>query len=333
MAIRIEIAHRNNFYSARLKGEYLALYYACIDNLSRGVLRTSARIPYAEGAHGAVREVINAIIYGCPELFFIEQQVGLAWSGEQLTLEFTSKYPQGQVAELYRALTAEVERISALINRCGEPFDKLNLLNDYLCLRVKPVQSFLERYGDAYGALILKEARCEGFAKAAALILDRCGIDCVIAHGQAASRGARISHAWVIAAVNGTHYHFDFAWNASRTVHGVVGVEYLFLGDSESGIEHFPEIAYPPCPDDSMTFWARNNSILRYQSDLSRIKIVPARKGYLAIAKLPRKLTGYEVSHEVSGWMIKELSAYSFGRSIAYNYNEPLDLLVFYFLP
>lgn len=188
------------------------------------------------------------------------------------------------------------------------------------------------RFGDAYGALILKEARCEGYAKAAKLIMDRCGLSGIIARGEAVSQERREPHAWIIAECDGNNYHFDFTWNAIKGLNGIPGVEYMFLDDETIGKEHFPSYAYPVCSDATKMFWVVNNGIIKYHSDLSRIKIVPVKNNYIAVAKIPQKLSKYEVDNEVINWMINDLAAYSYGSSINFSYNEPLDLLVFYFL-
>ena len=88
----------------------------------------------------------------------------------------------------------------------------------------------------------------------------------------------------------------------------------------------------PVCSDATKMFWVVNNGIIKYHSDLSRIKIVPVKNNYIAVAKIPQKLSKYEVDNEVINWMINDLAAYSYGSSINFSYNEPLDLLVFYFL-
>lgn len=330
--MRISLINQNNFYSQKLSGDFLRLYNLSVENLSHGILTTHMAFASGDNVQSKLDLVIDAIIYGCPELFFIEQEIQISWAGDQLTLEFTNKYPGENVNELWDKLEAELERISSIVNKFEKPYDKLNRINQYLCARVKPVSSTRGRYGDAYGALILKEARCEGFAKAAKLIMDRCGIQSIIARGEAVARGHSEGHAWIIANCDGTDYHFDFTWNAVRGAHSIPGIDYMFLDDHDIGIEHFPDYDYPRCPDNSKTFWALNNGIIKYHSELSRLKIVAVKNNYVAVAKLPHKLTKYEVDNDVAGWMINELSAYSYGTSIDYSYNEALDLLVFYFI-
>lgn len=330
---RINIANLKNFYSEKLEAQHFQVYADCVGNLLQGKLRTVVTLEMTEKNRQAAESVVEAIVYGCPELFFIEQEVRTSWSGNQLTLDFKNKYPKENIGELWEKLNAETDRICAIINKFQTVYDKLNRLNDYLCARVKPVSSFeRSELGDAYGALILKQARCEGFAKAAKLILDRCGIPSLIAKGEADSGCRREPHAWNIAACGDAFYHFDFTWNAGYAAHGIPGADYMFLDDRDCGLQHFPDHKYPACTDEGKTFWAVNNGILKYHSDLSRIRLVPFDRNYMAAAKLPRKLSQYEYENEVFGWMVNELSAHSYASTFSYRYNQVFQVLFFYFI-
>ena len=330
--LNIPLSNPSNNYSNLLPSTLQPIYQSCIRNLSSGTLSTTVQLEPTEANQRAVESVVEAVIYGCPEIFFIEQQIETSWMGDRLTIRFTNKYADENIRDLWDKLNTEVDRIAAIINKFEKPYDKLNRLNQYPCARVKPVSSSQGRFGDAYGALILKEARCEGYAKAAKLIMDRCGLSGIIARGEAVSQERREPHAWIIAECDGNNYHFDFTWNAIKGLNGIPGVEYMFLDDETIGKEHFPSYAYPVCSDATKMFWVVNNGIIKYHSDLSRIKIVPVKNNYIAVAKIPQKLSKYEVDNEVINWMINDLAAYSYGSSINFSYNEPLDLLVFYFL-
>lgn len=332
MKIPVSESSRNNYYARRLSSEERAIFDACVDGVSSGNLTVKLNVSSPERIEEMAEHVFEAINYGCPELFYVEQNIRFEWEGERITFEFTDKYPGENIGELWKNLNAEAERMAAIICKFPETRSRIERLNRYLCARVKPVSVMSGSYGDAYGALIRKEARCEGFAKAAMLIMSKCGIECIIAHGTANTRGGAEDHAWNIIACDGKYYQFDFTWNAGAVFNGIEGVVYNFLDDEEMAKEHNPESVYPACNDNTMSFWARNNGIMKYHSDLSKIRIVPSGKNYVAVARLPGKLTEYEIDNEVMDWMHDELAAYNFGVSYTFSYNEPMDLLVFYFI-
>lgn len=331
--LHIQIDNRVNFYSQKLSGDFLRLYNASVENLSRGVLSTRVLCSMSEEElNNGLNPLTEAIIYGCPEFFYIEQQISATTSGTEVTLSFTNKYKGENLSELWDRLDREINRIVEKVNAISNPYEKLKRINKYLCTRVKYSSSTAGRFGDPYGALILKEARCEGYAKAAKMILDRAGFNSLIAFGQGISGNTREDHAWNIIEYKSKYYHFDFTWNASKAQYGIPGQEYMFLDDLTAHIEHFPKYTYPACQDASKTFWAKNNGIVRYHSDLSRINIVPFNNNYMAIAKMPEKLTEFELRDDIFTWMRDELAGYNYGSQLSYSYNERLDLLIFYFI-
>lgn len=333
--ISIALQNRDNFYARRLTGDHRRLYEACVDNLSRGVFRTTVTLESqsAEEMSAGMEEVLEAVLVGCPELFFVDQGVETACGGNSVTLTFKNKYGGENVSEMNDRLNGEIDRISGIIGAIPDTFGKIHRLNRYLCARVRPNSSIESRFGDAYGALILREARCEGFAKAAKLILNRVGIESVIASGKAeGDDGTREDHSWNVIAMDGNYYHCDFTWNAGGSYAGIPGQEYMFLDDQMIMKNHFPEYAFPACTDGSKTFWARNKGFVRYHSDLSRIKIVPFKNNYLAIAQYAEPLDPDEVNDSAITWMRDELAASSYGADYSYRFNEKLNLLVFFFI-
>lgn len=331
--ISIPITNKDNFYARRLSGAAYALYSDCVENLSQGVLQGSAQMEMTQANQQVVEEVVRALFCGVPELFYVSQQVQMQWGASGVRIEFNNKYEGQDIGVLWAQLTGEIKRIADKIRLIPDTYDKLHRLNKYLCVRVNPRGSYVDSCGDAYGALILKSARCEGFAKAAKLILDAVGIPAMLAAGEATLEGQTAeNHAWNIVWCNNTPYHFDFTWNASRGLYGLPSPEYLFLTDKDIYLDHKPWYTYPVCTDDSQTHWAKNGGIVRYHSDLSRIKIFPVKNHYMAVAKLLYTPTEYEVNNEVFAWMKDELAAYTYGSRVDYTYNKNLNVFVFYFL-
>ncbi|MBQ7906734.1 MAG: hypothetical protein IJ309_02030 [Clostridia bacterium] len=330
--IKLNLVNRENFYSIMLSDLEKELYYICVDSLAEGdftITCNCADIP----SDDSLNRIFYAIIYGCPELFYVVQEYETRISDNRVTFIFKNKYPDQDLQEMANRLDREIQRAATRVLKFESQEDKLKRLNKYLCTRVSPEFSAEGSYGDAYGALILKRARCEGFAKAACLILHKVGIPCVIAYGKAiVPGGGQEDHAWNIVILDDNNYQFDFTWNANSTMHGIPSLQYAFLDDAQMIIEHKPEFdPYPICSDASKTVWAENGAPVKYISDLHRTKIVPYGDNYMAIAKLTRKLTRDELQNEVLNWMRTELSAPTFGCSMSYIYNDRLDLLVMYF--
>ena len=207
-----------------------------------------------------------------------------------------------------------------------------NRLNQYLCIRVQPSSSTKEKVADAYGALILKNARCEGYCKAAKLILDRVGIESHIVVGEASLESTRVPHAWIKAKVGEDYFNFDFAWNASKTKHGIPSQEYMFIEDDLISIDHYTNYVYPICNNPNEKYWIKNNCVLHRRAELSSMKIDSFKRNYFSIVKIDWELSDYEYNYEVLNWLEENINPESYGNSVDYSYNNRLGLLVFYFL-
>lgn len=323
-------ATRDNFYSERLAPHLRGLYEACVDNLGRGVLATSYDLGAAADGQD-LQSVAEAVLCGCPELFFVDQQAEVGLAGSTATIRFTSKY--GDVAKCTAELDREIERIAAKVRQCTGTYNKILRIAKYLTVRVAGENGNESTLGDAYGALILRKARCEGYAKAAKLIMDRVGIRSVIAIGTAARGGDRFPHAWNIAYVGENAYAFDFAWAASGSMDGVPGADYLFLPDEVMRADHTPRYPYPACTDATQTFWARSNGLVKYRSDLARVKILPSDRSFIGVVRFEDERCAKQLKEDVPRYLADEM--YEKGRSfkrVGYAYNEPLRVLTVFFV-
>lgn len=326
---------RENFYSARLSGPRRKLYDSCIDNIKRG--RLSGHVDgvgfsrgggYGVMSNNDVNDVIKAVLYGNPELFYLDQRVEIEY-GMGVGLNFTAKYDG--ISDKRRELDEEVSRIASKIRICGSTYDRLCRISAYLGERIRGSESPEQRFGDAYGALILKEARCEGYAKAAKLIMDKAGIQSEVVIGTALDRGVKINHAWNIAYMGNKPYWFDFTWNDKGDTGDFPGVEYLFLSDADMKKEHFSEYEFPACTDDSQTFWARNNGYVRSRADIAGLRLGHMGKNLLAAVKFDSAETAKALQNEVIDAIVRlaQKSSKNF-RSLQYFFNDRLNVLSVY---
>lgn len=331
--------NQNNYYEQRLSDIGRTIYRACTAALARGedsvTVEVETRVPDGE----ELNAVILAITYGCPELFFLDVgDVEFTHAGERATFRFpTGKYPKKDLPEMWKQLSGEVDRIAAKIAAIPSAEEKIYRLNRYLCARVKPniaVNASQKYLGDAYGALVKQEARCEGFAKAAKMILDRVGVESIVATGDAMDEnGQWMGHAWNIIYCNGNPYQFDFTWNAGNTCFGIPAVDYMFLNDAEMEKEHRTSESYPECKDAARTYWATHCGIVNYYNQLSRVKIASCKGHYFAVAKMVKGLTAQERRFEnLLQWMRTEMAAANFGKRFGARYNDKLQVLTMYFL-
>lgn len=100
-------------------------------------------------------------------------------------------------------------------------YEKVMAVNEYLCNTVyypDPIGTYedgSDKYAyeahTAYGALHDGSAVCEGYARAAGILLDKLGVGMDLEEGDVTDgRGA---HAWNLAKVDGDWYQLDICWN------------------------------------------------------------------------------------------------------------------------
>ncbi len=94
-------------------------------------------------------------------------------------------------------------------------YDKIRLIHDYLRDTID-YDSTISKNNiyDIYGALVLRECVCEGYAKAFQYLMNEIGIDNVIVIGTGTnSSGKTENHAWNYVKLNDNWYAVDVTWD------------------------------------------------------------------------------------------------------------------------
>lgn len=106
-------------------------------------------------------------------------------------------------------------------------------------------------FSDAYGALIEREAVCEGYARAYKYLCDKSGITCGLVSGSAGGE----EHMWNIVKLKGQPYcHVDVTWDDHYDIRygtGNIIHDYFRKSDEEIGYDHVIDkglFDYPVCP-------------------------------------------------------------------------------------
>lgn len=328
----MRVSNRDNFYSEHLSDSERAFYYKCVDSLSKGEysITGSLRVD-AEDLNSVMERISTAVIIGCPELFHLDQHIQIQAVGGKVTLTFRNKYEGQDLDEMSDRLEAEIDRICKKILTYKTDYDRIVRLNQYLCIRVKPELSMSSAYSDAYAALINKEARCEGYSKAAKLILDRIGIESMIVMGEADNNQRTMDHTWNIVYCDGKPYHFDFTWDAGLNSGEIPGMAYLFLSDESCLLDHRTQYPIPRCEDDSKEMWVATNGVVNYVAEISRAKVLPVRKGHVAFLRFARPQDETEIRRNAANWARYDLGGKNLSRYQYTTYLPLLRLLLVYF--
>lgn len=137
--------------------------------------------------------------------------------------------------------------------RTGNTYEDIKMVHDYLVDTVTYDTSISKpNIYNMYGALIAKEAVCEGYARAFKYIMDEMGIPCTLVIGQGRnSKGEIENHAWNYVQVGDSWYALDTTWDDPVIVGGGYvskssKYKYFLKGINTFNNDHTPSGQFTP---------------------------------------------------------------------------------------
>lgn len=177
------------------------------------------------------QSAIETLIYENPEIFYldatsmyinIEKVIKITSTKYNVYIDNGSK--PNYLAEGFNskedieAYQAKIERVRDYIVKNikdKNDYEKIKLTHNYLRDTIN-YESTISKNNiyDIYGALVLRECVCEGYAKAFQYIMNEVGIDNVIVIGTGTnSMGKTENHAWNYVKLNEKWYAVDVTWD------------------------------------------------------------------------------------------------------------------------
>ena len=217
--------------------------------------------------------IINAVEYDHPELFWLKSGYKASYA-RSLTDEISDVIVQvpcydfwsysSNPQRYYDRLTAKVEEISALANRCETDYEKARFVYEYIINnteydheRLAEAQktdhaSSCDLIYTAYGCLVEGRAVCAGYAKAFKLLRGRCGISCYYVVGEAGGG----KHGWNCVELDGNYYFVDATWGDGTVFdtdgnpfQNCVDFEYFCMTDEDLSVTHETDESLLDCPE------------------------------------------------------------------------------------
>ncbi|NMA66527.1 MAG: hypothetical protein GX957_09855 [Clostridiaceae bacterium] len=173
---------------------------------------------------------------------------------------------------------------------------------------------------NAYGALCLGTAVCEGYAEAMKLLLNRVGIECQIITGTANDE----KHAWNIVKIDGETYHLDATYNDPVLSDGTSTIRYHYfnLTDMEIEKDHvWNRRNYPACNSTKYNYYVYNSLIVSDYQDFIKLTVNSVNNG---IYNLTLKIKNSENFNYISA--VKEVCNRLY-RSCTVLYNKELGIV------
>lgn len=227
------------------------------------------------------KKVTQAFIFDDPSVYYIRDNSFELYSD---VYKSYVKIPYSASPEERKNMNMEIEAVSAAasayVKEGMNDFEKEAALHDFLtrhCKYIDETDGEKSSYAHtAYGALVGKEAYCDGYAAAFKILLERNGIECIISDGYANGT----SHTWNVVRIDGAYSNCDVTWDDPDTdfsdelaFHG-----YFNLSDEELKITHkFSELfEKPECSEKSDYYTVKkltvNSSEEAYVSAYDQLK-------------------------------------------------------------
>ncbi|MBQ6267969.1 MAG: hypothetical protein IJK64_09400 [Clostridia bacterium] len=198
------------------------------------------RVPAIDGTQ--LDHVFSALLYDNPDLFFVGRKCTLISRpiGTYCAIRYIIEPSEYEAQK--QALDAVKTKVIAALSAPDDPWQTELEIHDYVVRHCSyEIEDGDLTYSSAYGALINGVAACEGYSKAAKLLLDAAGIENGLVSGQAKNSDGRTgAHMWNAVNVNGDFYHLDCTWDDPVGPDGkeVRLYAYFNLNDEAIGATH-----------------------------------------------------------------------------------------------
>ena len=245
---------------------------------------------------GACKPGIDAALFDCPEIYWIEPSginIGLGedtgvtssfWTGGYTlkirSLEITPAYLEGfsslEEAKSYGALLEEgLDKVSI---EGSNRYEQLKSIHDYIAKFTN--YDLKARFSSsALGAVVEPGVVCEGYAEAFKLMCDRLDIPCVCVFGNLIEED-NTGHMWnYVKMEDGIWYAMDVTWDDLDGKYGrEVKYDYFLRGSKSFSEKHTPESDYKithfEYPELSETDYVRS----RLQQQLPPLRLLQPQK-------------------------------------------------------
>lgn len=157
--------------------------------------------------------LMYAISYDNPELICYGSNCQLI--SEMGKFYFVPSYTHS--AEQHEACMATLEnalyRVATKLP-AGDEYKRELYIHDFICKNCRYINDGGELKTSAYDALVLGEAVCEGYSRAAQLLFNRAGIHNYLVTGNARNPdGQTVGHMWNVVNINSQNYYLDITWD------------------------------------------------------------------------------------------------------------------------
>ena len=166
-----------------------------------------------------LEKVWLAVMYDNPELIMLGRECMLVSRDRKFWFSCEYAMTKDEYEQKKAELQTKADELGAKIVKETSDFDKELLIHDAIIDSCKYTDSDKLIASSAYGVLVNGSASCEGYAKAAKLLLDKAGIENYVITGTAKREdGASEGHMWNVVFIDGKPYNLRRGSDADQTL-------------------------------------------------------------------------------------------------------------------
>ena len=161
-----------------------------------------------------LEKVWLAVMYDNPELIMLGRECMLVSRDRKFWFSCEYAMTKDEYEQKKAELQTKADELGAKIVKETSDFDKELFIHDAIIDSCRYTDSDKLIASSAYGVLVNGSASCEGYAKAAKLLLDKAGIENYVITGTAKREdGASEGHMWNVVFIDGKPYNLDLTWD------------------------------------------------------------------------------------------------------------------------
>lgn len=186
-------------------------------------------------------EVFQAVLYDNPTVICIGRDNQILTSNELCYFQPNYIMTPEQQREKNQQIDAVCETILADIPSDADEFEKELIIHDYIVNNCIYDVNASDSSSTAYSCIVEGYSACEGYSKAAKILLEKAGIECYTISGDSQNfDGETEGHMWNIVNIDGEYYHLDVTWDDPTTQDGIETLSHLFMNvtDEDISVDH-----------------------------------------------------------------------------------------------
>lgn len=192
-----------------------------------------------ETTQSEIKKLFTYVLYDNPNIFWVDSNY--LYTPYENSIELTPQYRLSKTeAEMITSqMQSEIQKIRELTSGFTNQFDKELYIHDYICRTSVYDEGTIDNFGDtAHSVLLYGKGICEGYSRAAQILLDAVGIDNYLVVGESTHEGKTEAHMWNVVNIDGINYHLDVTWDDYEVENDILYF-YFNLNDEKILKDHY----------------------------------------------------------------------------------------------